>query len=367
MTKRDYQTSAGDQLSFMDALECAPDPVRGHGLRAAHRWPRVGNKRASGHFWSGRVPASHAWAFPYIELADAGSTWAVVSHDCDNREDMAAGLDVLPPYNWLVQTERGAHVTWCLAAPVARHHAARQAPETYLARVGEYYHHALQADPAFSGLGRNPANDGARTIWGREAPYSLDDLANVIPFGWKRPRVALTGMGRNVDAFRAGLRWAGEDRNRGLPVLPALHAINAEVSRGHPDGRLSDNELADIARSIERYRQKWERDGWHKPAWLERQRVRGGRGGVASGQARRAATADRDKEIVAAVMAGASMRAVASAHGLTHPAVLKIVRREAPLFAPVPDAVRCPWEAEGVSRATWYRSRETGGNRSQHR
>jgi len=211
----------------------------------------------------------------------------------------------------MVRTERGAHVTWCLEVPVAKHHAARQGPETYLARVAEYFHHALGADPAFSGLGRNPVHPVANTIWGREAPYSLDDLANVIPFGWKRPRVALTGLGRNVDAFRAGMKWAGEDRNRGLPVLPALHSINAEVSRGHPDGLLSDNELADIARSIERYRAAWERGGWHKPAWVARQAARGRMG--------------------------------------------KGVPRKASLFDDMTNEDARPWDDEGIHRSTWYR------------
>ena len=285
----------------------------------------------AGEFWSGRVPASHAWAYPYIALADAGSKWAVVTKDCDVRQDLAAGLDVLPPYNWLIRTERGAHVTWCLAMPVAKHDQARTAPETYLVRVSEYYHHALGADRAFSGLGRNPVIEAADTIWGREAPYSLDDLANVIPFGWKRPRVALTGLGRNVDTFRAGCRWAGEDRNRHLPVLPALHTINAEVSLGHPDGLLPDHELADIARSIERYREAWERGGWHKPAWIAKQR----RVALIGGEKRRAARADRDRQIAEAVMAGMSLRAVARAHGLSDFAVRHIVRRDASLWGAI--------------------------------
>lgn len=290
------------QLSL--PLDAAPDPVRRHGLRAAHVAPRVGSVK-DGRFWSGRVPASHAWAYPYIALEDAGATWASIVLDCDDRRAMAAGLPDLPPFNWMVRTPRGGHLTWCLASPVAKHSAARRAPETYLARVAEYYRFAVTADPAFSGLGRNPAHADARTIWDATAPYTLEGLSNVIPFNWRRPNIAATGIGRNVDMFRAGMQWAGQERNRGLPVLPALHAINAEIAAKHGKPPLPDSEIGSVARSVERYRQQWERAGWHKPEWLARQAARGRKGG-------------RPR-----------------------------------LYLPGLE----PWTAEGVSRATWYRDR----------
>ena len=64
-----------------------------------------------------------------------------MTFDCDNRQAMAARLDDLPPYSWLVWTRRGGHVTWTLlAAPVGKHKAARGAPEAYLTGVSEFYH-----------------------------------------------------------------------------------------------------------------------------------------------------------------------------------------------------------------------------------
>jgi hypothetical protein len=48
---------------------------------------------------------------------------------------------------------------------------------------------------------------------------------------------------------------------------------------------------------------------------------------VKAAAAARKAQADRDKSIVAAVKSGTSARQVALAVGLTHPAVLKIVKR----------------------------------------
>lgn len=289
-------------------LAAAPLPVRVHGLRAAHVAPLVGRRLGPGKaFWSGRVPASHAWTYPYIVMDDAGATWATITLDCDDRMAMAAGITDLPPTNWLVRTRRGAHLTWCLASPVAKHDAARRAPELLLAHVADYYGEAVSADPGFGGMGRNPSHPAADTIWGRAEPYSLSDLANVVPFGWQRPTVALTGVGRNVDLFRTGLRWAGHKANASLPVLPALHAVNADIAEKHGKPPLPDAEVGSIARSIERYRAKWAARGWHCPRWLSRQAARG----RASGRARSEGSNE---------------------------------------------ALR-PWEAEGISRATWYRRR----------
>ena len=284
-------------------LALAPDPVRDHGLRAAHVYPLVGRRTGPGKtFWSGRMPANRAWDFGYIVLDDAGATWATMTFDCDNRQAMAAGLDDLPPYSWLVRTRRGGHVSWALAVPVGKHQAARAAPEAYLSAVAEYYHHALGADPAFGGLSRNPAHPKADTVWGRRKPYSLDELSSVIPFNWRKPRIAQTGIGRNRDLFMATCRG-----DRGVSALTMAHALNRDVADVYGREPLPDSEVAGIARSVERYRRKWDRQG-HKSTWLARQAARGRKGG-------------RPR-----------------------------------LYEPG----REPWTLAGVSRTTWYRRRKRG-------
>ena len=124
------------------------------------------------------------------------------------------------------------HIVWCLDEPVHRYPAARIDPLRYLAGIAEYYAHAVGADPAYSGvLAHNPAplfKGPYRTTWGREEPYTLDQLASVIPFNWEPPTVRQTGVGRNVDLFEAGCRWAGRPMNKNLTVLPALMAVNQD-------------------------------------------------------------------------------------------------------------------------------------------
>ena len=132
----------------------------------------------------------------------------------------------------------------------------------------------------------------------------MDQLATVIPFNWTPPSVRQTGVGRNVDLFEAGMRWAGRQANASLPVLPALHVANQDFA--HP---LPLSEVQATARSIEKYRKRWAARSWHCPRWISRQAARGRR----SGEARHLGSNESLK----------------------------------------------PWAAEGVSRATWYRRRAT--------
>ena len=300
---------AAAQLSL--ALDFVPDPVRDHGLRAAHPRPLVSlGKRSSGLLASFRTSPEWAWRFPEVEYGNAGSSFAALVLDCDDPRKMGLGLSDLPPFNWLVERPANdhAHVVWTLAKPVHRYPAARVEPLRYFARIAEYYAFATNADASYTGvLAHNPAcrfKSPYRTTWGREAPYTLDQLASIIPFNWEPPRVRQTGVGRNCDLFEAGMTWAGRRANAGLLVLPALLAVNQNFA--HP---LPLSEVQATARSIEKYRKRWSARGWHCPRWIARQAARGRR----SGEARHLGSNESLK----------------------------------------------PWAAEGVSRATWYRRRAT--------
>lgn len=266
-------------------LVAAPLVVKGHGLKAAHVRPHVARirdkGRRAGQIWSGRVPCTHAWAYQWINVQDAGATWATLTFDCDNGRAMQDGLADLPPWNWRIETERGAHVTWCLADPVGRLEAHRPAPQRMLARASEYFHHRLDADPAFGGLGRNPTHPDAATTWGAERPHYMADLCNVIPFNWRRPRLATTAIGRQVTLWETALAWAGSECNAGKSVRWMLDAINQDVADAFGKDAMPPHVLADIAQRVERYRTGWMVEGWHRPAWIERQRKRGSAGGKA--------------------------------------------------------------------------------------
>ena len=302
------------QLSL--PLDFAPESVRAHGLRAAHPRPLVSHgKRLGRAFTSFRVSPAQAWKYPELEYANAGSSVAALVLDCDDPRAMGLGLPHLPPPNWTVTRPANdhGHVAWCLDKPVHRYPTARIEPLRYFASIAEYYAYATNADPSYAGvLAHNPApqfKDEYKTTWGAERAYSLDQLATVIPLGWQAPVVRQTGVGRNVDLFEAGCRWAGRAANRGVDVFAALVAVNQQF-----DNPLPLSEVRATAKSIEKYRERWKARGWHCPRWIARQAARGRK---QTGKARkRSASTEGSNEALQ------------------------------------------PWEAEGVCRALWYRRRK---------
>ena len=301
----------------LPGIDYAPDKVREHGLREAHSYPLVSQgKRSSGeHSASFRVPAADAWGFPEIELR-AGNSWPSIVLDVDGANalyrivEAVEHFEILTP-NWTV-TRKGAggtHAVWNLERPVHRGEQARIAPLKALSRISEYYATALQADSGYTGvLSHNPMSvahgPGFITNWFRQGPYSLPQLGEVIPMGWRRPTLVRTEIGRNCDLFRALIRWAGCPENMVNDCLAAAHVINQSF-----DIPLPHTEVAATARSVKNYRFGWITKGRYFTP--EQTRLWGRERGIKSGAARRKGT-------------------------------------------PLEDDQR-PWEAMGISRATWYR------------
>ena len=333
-TEFSRSTATATQREFDFARSCIPGSVREHGLRDAHHRPLVGRRyrrrdEERDRFWSGRTGPDRAWGYPYLELARTGSSYPALVIDCDDEASLLDGaLQRLPLPSWATwHGDRGCHVVWCLADPVHRYPEASPRPLQALARVEAYYVLAAGADPTFVGvLADNPIapDTGRVTRWGVRAPYSLAELADVIPSGWRRPPRAVAAVGRNCALFESAMKWAGRWANRDLPVLD----VAVEANQRDFDVPLPWGEVRDTAASVERYRAVWRAHGWHCPRWLERQASRGRRGGRASGRSRRSSTAERDAEIVAAVRDGEAMRSVARAHVLAASTVLRIVQRE---------------------------------------
>ena len=67
---------------------------------------------------------------------------------------------------------------------------------------------ALLADAGYTGgLSHNPMSaahgPGFVTNWLRRDPYTLPELGEVIPLGWRKPTIAGTAIGRNCSMFDA--------------------------------------------------------------------------------------------------------------------------------------------------------------------
>ena len=356
-------------------IEAAPPKVRGHGLRVAHSRPLVSRGKVGGVFGgSFRVAPWASWFFPSLELR-AENSFSCLILDFDGwgsykrlREEVT--LAKVGDLNWAVENRRsgGVHGVWTLARPVHRSDMALAAPLKMSGRISEYYAVRLGADVGYTGvLTHNPMEDaqlpGFNTHWLRREPYTLSELAEFIPFGWRKPRVAKTAAGRNCDLFVAMMRWAGAPANLGAPVLDEAMGVNEGF-----EFPLGPAEVAGLAKSVERYRLRWIRQGkfWgpgkssydHSP---EAQACRGKR----SGKVRRERTRARDQRLVQAVIAGQSTRSAARKYGVDQSTIVRILARDAPLFSrSAPLSVTRPWEAEGLSRRQWYRRQGTSDART---
>lgn len=313
-----------------------PQALSRRGLHECHTYPLVSYGKRRGRKASAfRVPSNNAWRYPSIELRSANA-WTAMIIDCDGPDSVRSLHDAVtsgdvPWPNWIAErrSNGNCHAAWLFRQPVLRGERARQRPQDYAARVNEYYRHRLAADPGYKGvLTHNPLpvhDGGIIGRWGSDEPYELDTLAKVIPLGWKKPKIATTGIGRNCDLFNALMKWAGSPKNLNNPVLTA--AIIANQDMAGPQGALPDSEVRAIARSVERYRRQWVAQGkfvdLSREAVSERQRERNKK----SVAARRAKNAERDAAIVRASQGGMSQSALARVHGLTQPGVRKIILR----------------------------------------
>ena len=317
----------------IDPIEFAPPKVRAHGLRDAHSYPLVsmGKGRGGAHRASFRVPAEDAWGFPEIELR-AGNSWPSIVLDVDGSNALyriveAVEKNEIKTPNWTVTRKGsgGTHAVWNLARPVHRGEAARKGPLAALARVSEFYADTLRADSGYVGvLSHNPMSKahgpGFVTNWLHRDAYSLPQLGEVIPFGWRRPLVSRTGVGRNCDLFQSLIRWAGCPENKRNDCLAAAHVINQSF-----DLPLPHAEVAATARSVHGYRLRWIAKGAYFTQ--EQRSLWGSMRGIKGGEARRKRTHERDTAIIQAVSEGRSLRDVGREFGLAVSSIHWILSR----------------------------------------
>ena len=303
-------------VAVQQPLDFAPVKLRAHGLRDAHSFPLVGTRTPDGDVRSWRMAASpQTWGYPLVEWSRTGNSYAALGFDCDSREavERAAascmGAGELPTPNcYATRTASGhAQVFYLLDRPVHRGDQARAKPLRYLARVSEYYRASLGADSGYTGvLSSNPIHGDYQTSYPRSDPYTLTDLARVIPKGWRIPRPATTAEGRNSELFNALCRRGLRDTDRELEAYANIYNDKFVPPMGVA-------ELRGTIKSVHRYRVKWRAQG-HTQTWLWKQAARGRK----SGEMRLANVADRDRFIVARLQAGESQRAVGLAFGVDH-------------------------------------------------
>lgn len=224
----------------------------------------------------------------------------------------------IPLPNLLVENpENGkAHLLFQLETPIYKTDASRPKPIIYANAIIKCLEELFDADVGYSGLiTKNPFSSEWRVSTLRSRPYSLNELALNLDLSWKEVNQPIakdeaTGLGRNCYIFHTARHWAyveirkfrGSTYNAWFECV-LKHCQNLNCGLADP---MSHNEVKGIAKSISRY--CWKKDSYCYQEFIDRQTRKGKLGG-------------RPKTTTAAGN---------------------------------------PWEALGISRATYYRKlRET--------
>lgn len=196
-----------------------------------------------------------------------------------------------------------AHAVWAVAEPITRTEYARRKPLAYAAAVTEGLRRSVDGDLGYSGLmTKNPTHDAWDAHWLTDHLYSLPELAEHLgdfmpPASWQRSRRrAPVGLGRNCSLFETARTWAyrevrhhwGNPDGLGHAIYAHAQVLNSEFSEP-----LCTNEVRAVASSITRWITTHSRMWSDGPVVYEAtftaiQSARGRKGGVTSGQARRA-------------------------------------------------------------------------------
>jgi len=222
------------------------------------------------------------------EIAPDPPGWlTALRFDIDTEGGGAAWIEAeLPAPNLVVVNPRNghAHLVYLLGAWVQTDFgdSRRLKVVRYAAAIERAYTAALGADPAYTGrFHHNPLSDAYVTKIGRDAPYSLDELARYVdlnePAIKKNPPI---GIGRNVETFDRLRRWAYvavADWRIGTydawcgAVADRGGQIGADVGAESPRGHLKTNEIGHIVKSVARW--VWERYGADVPPLLREARI----------------------------------------------------------------------------------------------
>jgi hypothetical protein len=207
------------------------------------------------------------------EIAPDPPGWlTALRFDIDTEGGGAAWIEAeLPAPNLVVINPRNghAHLIYLLGGWIRTDFGdpSRLKVVRYAAAIERAYAAALGSDKAYSGrFHHNPLSAAYVTKVGRNAPYSLAELAQYVDLATPAVKPAPLGIGRNVEVFDRLRRWAytaiadwkiGTHDAWHEAVARRAGQLAADVGVASPRGPLKQNEVGHIAKSVARW--VWER------------------------------------------------------------------------------------------------------------
>jgi hypothetical protein len=183
-----------------------------------------------------------------------------------------------------------AHYIYQLATPIYNTDCSRPKPIAFGNAVYTALREVLEADVNYSGLiTKNALHEDWRTHVLREQPYTLKQLSERLDLTTRKINKPIApdeavGLGRNCCVFHTVRQWAyveirkyrGKNYSQWLQgVIDHCMKLNAEFTLP-----MSYNEVKGIAKSISRY--CWKRDPYCYQEFIERQSMKGRKGGSKS-------------------------------------------------------------------------------------
>ena len=233
-------------------------------------------------------PKKTAIQKPYIQHNPPCLITSLV-FDIDRSDAYFAWSDAnLPQPTWIAKNPKNchAHIGYMLATPVCTTHRARQNVIEYLAKIEQAYGLALGADRGYSGLiTKNPCHRTWENHIFDVEPYKLNYLADFVELTeLKTDLKEVSGLGRNCMMFDNVRFWAYEAIRAFISgSYDVWHrevlnvAINANGAFLEP---LPYSEVKATAKSVSRW--VWRNHGKAYAKFIERQAVKGRKGGLVS-------------------------------------------------------------------------------------
>lgn len=297
----------------------------------------------------------------YID-PNAGSEIRFLVFDYDYRDGLFAWRDAMLPQPNLVvfsQDSGHSHMFYVLRKPVFIGGKSKQKPINYLNAVLRGFTRRLDADPNYAHvLAKNPLHPRWRTVWLREEPYSLDELASYLHASNTRytAHPLQSDGGRNTALFdklrKAAYFLVLKHKREGFSAEAfqrALLQMASEMNFADNPIPLPQSEVRHIAKSVAKF--VWEK--FSDAAFSARQSRRAKR--------RSAKTQQQVNEMKAKAKEPArrpmSAGEVAAMLGLSPRSVRRYWSQTRQAYESNCIARTKPWEKAEVSRSTWYRSR----------
>jgi len=232
----------------------------------------------------------------------------------------------IPLPNLIIENKNNgrSHAIYQLKTPVFKTDASRQKPIIYLNAIQRTLQHVLDADVNYTGMiCKNPLSERWRTNTLRKTPYTLNELSNKLEINWEEVSKPIklddaVGLGRNCYLFHTARHWAyvairkyrGATYNVWLQsVLDYILKLNESITEP-----LGYNEVRGIAKSIARY--CWKRDPHCYAMFIERQTLKGCKGGKKGGAIRSAQYEPKREQAVQMKADGMTIKAISEKLGV---------------------------------------------------